>query len=70
MLFNLEQSGTRGGVLMWFKFKSIISEIRNRENNPDLLKNMEYLVDVMLKLRKKHGLPSKWAPEHSWWIKE
>ena len=24
MLFNLEQSGTRGGVLLWFKFKPII----------------------------------------------
>ena len=70
MLFNLEQSGTRGGVLLWFKFKPIIYEIRNRENNPELLKNMEYLVDEMIRLIKKHGFASKWAPEESIWIKE
>jgi hypothetical protein len=70
MLFRLEQSGTRGGVLMWFKFKPVIYEIRKRENNPELVKHMEYLVDEMIRLRKKHGLPSKWSPEHTWWINE
>jgi hypothetical protein len=70
ILFKLEQSGTRGGVLIWFKFKPIIEEIRSRENNHELLKHGEYFVDEMTRLRKQHGLPSTWSPEKSWWIKD
>jgi hypothetical protein len=70
ILFKLEQSGTRGGVLIWYKFKPIIEEIRRRENNPDLVKHVEYFVDEMIRLRKEHGLPSKWSPEHSWWVED
>ena len=68
VLFKLEQSGTRGGVIIWNKFKPIIEEIRRRENNPDLIKHGEYFVEEMIRLRKRHGLPSKWSPEKSWWI--
>jgi len=70
ILFKLEQSGTRGGVLIWYKFKPIIEEIRRREDNPDLMKHAEYFVDEMIRLRKEHGLPSKWSPEKSWWVKD
>jgi hypothetical protein len=70
VLFRLEQSGTRGGVLLWYKFKPIIEEIRRRENNPDLMKHGEYFVDEMIRLRREHGLPSKWSPEQSWWIEK
>jgi len=70
MLFKLEQSGTRGGILFWYKFKPIIVEMRRLENNPDLLKHMEYFVDEMVRLRKQHGLQSGWSPDQAWFFEE
>lgn len=69
LLFKMEQHGTRGGTVLWYKFEPVIREMRRRENNPDLMKHFEYFVEEMNRLRKLKGSSSKWAPENVWWFK-
>ena len=68
LLFEMEQHGTRGGRVLWFKFESIIREMRRRENNPELMRNFEYFVEEMIRLRKLKGLSQEWSPENVWWF--
>jgi hypothetical protein len=70
ILFEMEQSGTRGGTVLWYKFEPIVREMRRRESNPDLLKNFEYYVEEMYKLRRLKGLSMEWSPENVWWFEK
>ena len=70
ILFEMEQSGTRGGTVLWYKFEPIVREMRKRESNPDLLKNFEYYVEEMYKLRRLKGLSTEWSPENVWWFEK
>lgn len=70
ILFEMEQSGTRGGTVLWHKFEPIVREMRKRESNPDLLKNFEYYVEEMYKLRRLKGLSTEWSPENVWWFEK
>ena len=70
LLFEMEQYGTRGGTVLWFKYEDVIREMRRREGNPDLLKNFEYYVGEMYRLRELKGLSPDWSPENVWWFEK
>ena len=70
LLFEMEQYGTRGGTVLWFKYEDVIREMRRREGNPDLMKNFEYYVGEMYRLRELKGLSPDWSPENIWWFEK
>ena len=51
-------TGFQGIWFFWNKFKPIIMEDRKRYGNPHLFRWFEYLVDELLKERKRQGIPT------------
>ena len=64
LLYEMSQCGTKGATLVWFRYMPVIVEMRVRDNNPCMLRNLEGHVEEMVRLRKLNGLPSVWSEEH------
>ena len=62
LLYKMDQDGV-APMMWWYKFESVIREMREQMNNPDLMKYFEYYVKEMSRLRRLKGLPSKWSTE-------
>jgi hypothetical protein len=69
MLYRLDQGGY-GPIRFWIKFEPIVREMRERNNNPELLKGFEYYIEEMKKMRKQKGLSSKWSPALNRFVEE
>jgi len=69
LLFKMDQDGT-APLRWWFKFESVIKEMRTVENNPGIFKYFEYYVEEMIRLRKLNGLSTKWSTEQARYLEE
>jgi hypothetical protein len=59
---GLHDSGARGAIFLWEKYKPIIEENRRRYNGKNYLKDLEYLAGEMLRVVKERD-PSYRIPE-------
>ena len=69
LLYKMDQDGA-APMWWWFKFESVIREMREADNNPGQMKHFEYYVNEMIRLRKLNGLPSKYSVEQGMFIDE
>ncbi len=69
LLYKMDQDGN-APLMWWFKFESVIREMREQMNNPSIMKYFEYYVKEMIRLRKLEGLPLKWSMEQNTFINE
>lgn len=69
LLYKMDQDGA-APMWWWFKFESVIREMREQMNNPSLMKYFEFYVEEMIRLRKLNGLSSKYSIEQDRFINE
>jgi hypothetical protein len=67
LIYKMDQSGSIP-IRYWNKFKPIVLTQRERRNEPDHFRYIEYYADEMIKLRARDGKPIVWSEEKATFI--